>query len=85
MNYKYKIGDIVEVVDWGSGFSPENIGKQFIIEKQHPCYYTRESRYTTKDPGYVVTDILGKRYREACVGESSFKLIKSSCETYEIF
>lgn len=79
MNYKYKIGDIVEVIRYGNGFSPENIGKQFIIEKQHPCYYT------SKDPGYVVTDILGKRYREACVGESSFKLIKSSCETYEIF
>lgn len=73
MKYKFKIGDKVEIITGGSGFSPSQIGKIATI--------TKLGTYGTNEPGYLIKEKYHgnptmKNSYNGYVGESSFKLYK---------
>lgn len=76
MEYKYKVGDIVEVEHWGSGFNASLMKKQYKIIKTG-----KYSDITNNKLGYQVQDLDGKLHINTgyndFVGEKSFKLITS--------
>jgi len=73
LNYKFKVGDIVEIIKSGSGYREECLGEQVTILKL--------GEYNN-NPGYKTTRTLGfsnanSGYWDGMADEKSFKLIRS--------
>jgi hypothetical protein len=66
--HKYNVGDSVLVLNPGSGFSEDKVGKTFVIQA-----YTRDY-IPGEDRGYCVTLLDGSPYTYDVVGERSFCL-----------
>lgn len=75
--YKFKVGDVVQIVQSGYGCSPKDIGKVSIIQK---C-----GKYSN-DPGYFINPAFGNSkhinnpaydYYKGMISEDSFRLVAS--------
>lgn len=82
MKYEFKIGDIVKVVHWGSGFNASLIKEQYKII--NTGIYGNGSN---RQAGYQVEDLSGKLHindgYDNFVGEKSFELVNSSEINYK--
>lgn len=81
MEYKYKVGDKVKIVNSGDGYSKDCLGE--IVEILSYGTYFRE-------PGYKTTKTIGDSntnsgYVNEMGGECSFELIESCNPHYEIY
>ena len=81
MEPKFKVGDLVRVVESGNGIGSEDLDKIVEIIKVGPNY----SNYKGIEHGYVIHPPLGNcktgNY-DGVVGETSFELIKLCYEIY---
>ena len=74
MNYKFKVGDKVEIIVSGSGFPSSEIGKIATI--------TAQGKYGSTRPGYQIEEKYNGNPKsggyKGFVGELSFKLHKKN-------
>jgi len=74
MNYKFKVGDKVRVINHGSGVGPEDVGKE--------CTITSTGRYSS-EPGYAIEPPMGNAiptttgyyFHNGMIAERSFELV----------
>jgi restriction endonuclease S subunit len=81
MKYKFKVGDIVRIIQSGRGYSG-NIGCEVTILKLGK--YSNEPGYQTTIPEKGESNAKNGGYGYMA-GEKSFELIKSGETTYEIY
>jgi len=74
MNYKFKIGDEVKIIQAGHGCHPRDLGEITTI-------IAIGSMYLSSEPGYKVDPAIGNCRSGACngvIGESSFELVEAA-------
>jgi len=72
MEHKYKVGDEVEVIEYGCGCPRKDIGKKVKI--------TKLGEYGGRGRGYIVHPAIGNTksgFYNGFIGEETFKLVNS--------
>lgn len=77
MNYKFEVGDIVKIVEFGRGVNGESLEE---FKKTHPNEFTivRQGKYFG-ECGYIIFPPIGNSETgeyDCCLGESTFKLVR---------
>lgn len=82
MEYKFKVGDIVEIITNGSGYSSDAVGCHVTILELG--VYDSKIGYRTTIPERGRSNAESGKYNYMA-GEDSFKLISSGNYNYEVY